>query len=230
MSFDEFKKRLQPFVDELMEMTRSYSREVSLWAVRQAQYLVRWARENPTSVHGLVKLSLIVGAFFCGASFLATIGSPPSITVLWHYLAGMIAVAVPAWFENRIASARWPRFRVLFRGTAIVAPFLAAFFWGRVDTYRHEWAKDDGTADNPNWIDVVDTRYRWSDRLIYQKIIFHRDGDYKERFEVEGPLSPSGKRHGEWKTHFWDWHLKDTSQFYWYGDEISEGEWHLRNR
>jgi hypothetical protein len=44
-----------------------------------------------------------------------------------------------------------------------------------------------------------------------------------------GPLAPSGKPHGEWTVILWKPQDYSTFLWYWYGDQISEGEWHRLN-
>jgi len=72
-----------------------------------------------------------------------------------------------------------------------------------------------------------ETRRRWDDTQIYRRVEWVNPkrpflDDY-----AEGPMSPSGKLHGEWKHVQWEpyreWHT-----WHWYGEEVSEGEWHLR--
>lgn len=46
---------------------------------------------------------------------------------------------------------------------------------------------------------------------------------------ASGGLSSSGKYHGEWSYQFNDPPRFETL-WYWYGEEITEGEWHLRNQ
>jgi hypothetical protein len=58
----------------------------------------------------------------------------------------------------------------------------------------------------------------------------------KRILESAGPMAPSGNPHGMWVDTVYDnseaLDLVGNSRtaFYWYGDEVSEGEWHLRNK
>lgn len=52
---------------------------------------------------------------------------------------------------------------------------------------------------------------------------------------AEGPLSESGKLHGHWVVNVLDnsdedLNLETVHGWFWYGEEITEGEWHLRER
>jgi hypothetical protein len=67
---------------------------------------------------------------------------------------------------------------------------------------------------------------------VYQLAALHKAVGPVDLFEgmcQEGPVSASGKWHGETKTTIWE-PFKQTSGWYWYGEQITEGEWHLRNR
>ena len=62
------------------------------------------------------------------------------------------------------------------------------------------------------------------------------DSDGHWTMSGEGPMSASGKPHGEWENQdlragWWDLPGRGESKtWYWYGEEITEGEWHLRNK
>lgn len=52
-------------------------------------------------------------------------------------------------------------------------------------------------------------------------------------FSSEGPMTATGKPHGEWKTTTWGDHFRSIethNEWHWYGESITEGEWHLRNK
>ena len=85
----------------------------------------------------------------------------------------------------------------------------------RYDFYRDHWETEFGAK-------VTDSIWRWSNEPFYRQI---KDGD----FWASGDLSPTGKKNGEWQflsTKNW----KTESLWYWYDEEITEGEWHLRNK
>lgn len=82
----------------------------------------------------------------------------------------------------------------------------------------------------PKGSDFRDTRYRWSGTITYKRLATN-PRDYEQRIDFEGPMSASGKPHREWKTTIWSKLFAKEghqTQFYWYGEQISEGEWHLR--
>lgn len=56
----------------------------------------------------------------------------------------------------------------------------------------------------------------------------HRWVRFASGGSAEGDFSESGKQHGQWTYVDDDW--KVTHTWYWYGEEITEGEWYLRNK
>lgn len=86
--------------------------------------------------------------------------------------------------------------------------------------------------------EYVDIRRRWDDRIVHRTVTSYRDGSFESWLNpsevMEGPMTPTNKPHGCWET----WTYQNTSpfgliehryQFYWYGEPISEGEWHERS-
>ena len=71
-----------------------------------------------------------------------------------------------------------------------------------------------------------------TDAPVFRTVVLHqREGHMLkglDGIEEEGPLSPSGKWHGQTTVTIWE-PFKRSSKWYWYGEEVSEGEWHLRN-
>ena len=87
--------------------------------------------------------------------------------------------------------------------------------------------------------DIQATRYRdtytrWSHRHIRRKLQSYKSANSIGAFESleyteEGPIAGTGKPHGEWETVVWNPSFDVQHTFYWYGESVSEGEWHLRN-
>jgi hypothetical protein len=115
----------------------------------------------------------------------------------------------------------------------------AVLRWGYYDTYQSKWRNET--------VQYIDTHHRWSQNLIRRKMGFYNTAEaakqdtlgYKEEFSLAGPMAGTGKPHGQWSWTLGLEHRSDAykshqptekTNFYWYGDEISEGEWHLRNR
>lgn len=97
------------------------------------------------------------------------------------------------------------------------------------------WAHSEQTLTRRSWEDVdgnevaeyVDT-YTANNKIAHRKLSIRRLD--KLVYSARGPMSATGKPHGMWQVMRWgdnsrDW---DKPVFYWYGDEITEGEWHLR--
>jgi hypothetical protein len=76
-----------------------------------------------------------------------------------------------------------------------------------------------------------DRRWRWSEAIYWRRPeVRTRDegrgflGTLESR---EGPMTASGKPHGQWTivSHS-DW--RSTLCWFWYGEQVSEGEWRRR--
>lgn len=81
---------------------------------------------------------------------------------------------------------------------------------------------NDGIYDNR----VEHVTRRWNRQWVRGSHRLQRDGSYEH-----GPLTQSGKSHGEWTVvHSVDGKVNVLTFWYWYGDQISEGEWALRNK
>lgn len=99
------------------------------------------------------------------------------------------------------------------RGKWIIAGIVIAFvlflvgteFW----TYRERW--EDGGFHYTQIVRRIDGRPL--------SVFIHGD-DYT----ASGPVSESGKPHGEWSVR--DGGLYSQPKWYWYGEEVTEGEWH----
>ena len=71
-----------------------------------------------------------------------------------------------------------------------------------------------------------DTRNRWTGRIQHRSICTYQDGKLESMFD--GPMTESGKPHGEWSI-IGGSVPPFSKKYYWYGEEISEGEWASRN-
>ena len=96
------------------------------------------------------------------------------------------------------------------------------FAWGYFDTYKEFWKNDR--------VNYIDTYHRWTGRHIYRYISAYETGDStKLSWTADGQLAGTGKLHGKWDYTYWSPNFTHHVQFYWYGEEVTEGEWHLRN-
>lgn len=122
-------------------------------------------------------------------------------------LAGILLVVLAGVLLGAVA--RWPRIWKPGLICGGVLGFVVMIWLGTKRVTIERWTSDSGTR-------IVDRFYGWGHTPYWESL----DSD---NFFSSGPLSPSGKRHGEWTS-------SGRRRWYWYGDEISEGEWHLRNK
>jgi hypothetical protein len=162
-------------------------------------------------------LALIV----CSLAFLLTIRTPPGPFVLVHYLSLMIAVgALASWIATKW-KAKWAG------AIAIVSAIVTAVLWGRSDYYIDHW--DEPTKATPGTIYFTDYIYRGDDKPFYRRL--HIQQKVGGTHHVEGAFSDSGKQHGRWHGYtLSSGGIESHDDWYWYGERVSEGEWHLRNR
>jgi hypothetical protein len=85
-------------------------------------------------------------------------------------------------------------------------------------------------------MDFHDTYKHWSGEFIYRRMSKFYDADksvgsHSLFWRTQGPMAGTGKPHGHWITNkFGDDNPYHKDEFYWYGEEVSEGNWHLRNK
>ena len=112
------------------------------------------------------------------------------------------------------AAARWP---ALSKPALIVGGVLGFVVMVWIGSKRVEVQAWESRAG----VDYVDRFSGWG-RTIYYRTMVHPDGT-----RGSGGMSASGKPHGEW-------YVQDGGRsgkvWFWFGDEITEGEWHLRNK
>jgi hypothetical protein len=129
-------------------------------------------------------------------------------------LAGAGATVIFA-RRSGIRKAKW---------IGVLLTLAAVFAWGYFDTYERTWHNDN--------VRFRDTYSRWGGNLVYRDLeIFENDA--RQGLPVvseEGPMAGTGRPHGAWEVTIRKPDLRIKTQFYWYGEEIEEGEWYLRNR
>lgn len=89
-----------------------------------------------------------------------------------------------------------------------------------VERYDAVWVAEDG-------VEYHDIHRRLGDQIIYRTMRFKDPGDTGYTV-LEGPMVGRTKPHGEWVRRTPDGQVVYT--WVWYGDVISEGEWHEKNR
>lgn len=172
-------------------------------------------RDAPIQWRALKWTSAFGGCFFAWA----VTSWSPSAWVIVNYVAllgasGCLVV---------LARMRWPAHaRRASWGAAAVGLGIIVFL-GWFDRYDERWTNDRG-------IHYTDTHGRFSSRWRCRRIIGGPNSYFRS---MHGPMTESGRTHGQWT--YWS---KDSSgpnlgfseTWYWYGEKITEGEWHLRNK
>jgi hypothetical protein len=161
---------------------------------------------------------VLVGAFvmWCLAS-----NSPQPVGTLC-YLAIIL-------FTTAVAAMVWRRSPTLSTSLVVATSgffaILAIYAFAQIDTYEEHF--DEGEiAGNV-------TYEFWTNQPVREYARIYAD-DSKADLVVtrEGPLSGDPREwHGKWDFTFWDpADIRWESRYYWYGEEVSQGEWQLRNR
>ena len=209
--------------------------------------LKSWSLWDPEALQPLWPVVAVLGfvAFVC---WIATMGLPPERGPLKCYCAlivacvsGTLAVCMK-WFSRRVFW--WAMPAILFVAVALFARF---------DWYQSVWvneqdpetgeytqrpAGDDRglTEYAGRTVRYIDTYRRWGRRLVYRELRVIPAGEtllsscFKFEHCSEGPMSESGKPHGAWTYEERRDGYKMTHLWFWYGEEITEGDWHLRNK
>lgn len=130
-------------------------------------------------------------------------------------LCGYLAIFAAGWLAHRLQSRSSGRVRAATVSMSAVA--LATCLFAMTDVRVERWESEAGLI-------FIDTHSRFSRTPLYREIL-----DRSSLSSFEGPLAETGKPHGKWVM-FNSSTLQTTYHFYWYGEDVSEGEWHLRNR
>lgn len=194
---------------------------VSVPPIIPAESIAQSASKNVDVPPDYMKIGWGVGFAICLLTFLFTIRTPPGPGVIVHYLGLMFAVGMVA---ARLAERLVPKWTV---AVAFVVALIAAYLWLRSDYSMRHWTRR--TEANDGRLDYTDYTYRLNDdRPFYRDMWFTPDKG--ESFHLRGGFSESGKRHGQWiRVSAADAYIPQ-SDWFWYGEQVSEGEWHLRNK
>jgi hypothetical protein len=166
--------------------------------------------------------SILVAAFYLGNSA----GGPmEKRSSFWECVSlSLFACAISAIIYFR----RQRPWRIIAAVSVVAAYWIYCKVDG--DTYRTHYTDPQGNS-------VDEVRMSWGDRpawrSIHEKVLKLGDDDDIFRWSHrEGPLSPSGREHGKWTWRYatgpatgWE-----RTYWYWYGDEVTEGEWMLRSK
>ena len=132
---------------------------------------------------------------------------------LFSYLGLTAAVAAATLWRLR----RTPAKPGLIIGVGIGVGIAALLIFGWNDTYDREFLDDD--------FETTVTYSRWGRTPLFEDSQSRRGKPY---FVARGALAPSGKRHGRW--YVWAAGSRSEYAWYWYGEIVTEGEWHRRDR
>jgi hypothetical protein len=84
------------------------------------------------------------------------------------------------------------------------------------------WISDDGLRD------YADTYGYWSGKM-QNRSVYERNQDDEGVSLSHGPMSETETLHGEWTISIFKPEYRSKKIYFWYGDEVSEGEWHTRS-
>lgn len=136
--------------------------------------------------------------------------------------AALIAVVISPFRRRWLTLAAW----------GLVICWLG--YWAAYDTYTIRWSGERA--------DYVDRYHRWTGRHlertvdIYSVVGYEHDANgvlkpkLERRITESGPMSSSGKPHGRWQRIRWRPDFDISTVHYWYGEEVPEGTWMLRNK
>lgn len=156
---------------------------------------------------------LLAGA----GAWILTLTQPPGLLSMLHYFGLMTAVVAGGYRLASMTSIRW--LATAGWGAAIAA----ALLWRQYDVFVHRWEKQ---ADDGSRLIYYDWKRRGEWEPYYRDFLkSYPDGTH---YSTEGGFSDSGKQHGEWRSYTSGVGIEH--QWYWYGEPISEGEWHLRSK
>lgn len=168
-------------------------------------------------------------AIFFSAVFIATAYRPPGLKELLSYLALFVVTICGVYFAfARLDAALGDRLplRGLRGGRWVLAIFMAFAItkgFAQIDFYFERWSQTSDSGAKYSYVDKTSRR----GRLLNRSVTVRQDG--QPTICYEGGFSESRKRHGPWtEMSYDDFHV--TRTWYWYGEEVSEGEWHKLNR
>jgi hypothetical protein len=150
------------------------------------------------------------------------------------------------WRAGRWLRDRWRRPALRYLALGIVLGVVADRGWQayRGDgTYERDWCswidtktgeRQEGAWPNAEHsfrdVDVYHDRFeRGTNRVVYRRFahLGHKGMFEGDARSAEGPMSEGGRVHGHWVQTTWE-PYSQTHVWYWYGEEVGEGGFHLR--
>lgn len=172
------------------------------------------------------KYPIFLVLLFLGQVFF--IEDPPPLGLL-NYLFLSLSLLGCSVLIARFVNHRKQIFPKLTRTGLLLISLLCIWYYAKNDTYTERIQEDNGTL-------IINTHKFWAfPSLIYQWISIR--GEYLN-MTAEGPCatrkgSYQTERHGMWNFSSWGQstnYFKQEYRWYWYGDEITEGEWISRKK
>jgi hypothetical protein len=203
-----------PMVFKPAELS-SADKRASIAEAAEGYILATTVVPGPRPYGEIAKVNAKCGIFI-GLLLLLALRQAPSFLIVIPYFGILLIVASSV----VLLSTRFPAVRsktgklVAFFAAGLMIWILAGF-----DQYDESREKDG--------VKAVTTFSRWG-RTPLKRSITVKEGD--GFYWTSGPLSASGKPHGEWKNLGIGVGAFKSREWYWYGEEITEGEWHLRNK
>ena len=194
--------------------------------------ITRWLRES-TAAAG-------VACVFASLFWLGGLGQPLGPFVFCHYAA----LGVACWFLCDAIRRQWIK-RACRRVWYLVPIAAVLFTFWSLDVYEQvwtnvksqKWDKPDLQLQGDHHCDpdlegreytvYCDSRRRWSDVIYWRSMTTHHP--HSPTWTSKGPMTATNKPHGHWTGFLWS-DFESRDYWYWYGDEVTEGEWNLRNR
>jgi hypothetical protein len=190
---------------KLIELTNDFKSPLLEWIQCFKNPLIK------AQISSFINRLLIIAGI---PAWLFTIGCYPGPLILIHY-GSLIAVFVGA---IRVCAEKWGQKRALIYKIGMVLSIYLIILYGKHDQYTERWTDQQGNIFH-------DTVSRFGFRLIDRDVYFKDGGNASGSFVGE----EESKKHGKWI--YWSAGLRDREEkFYWYGEEISEGDWYLRNK
>ena len=149
--------------------------------------------------------------------WLFTLQQEPGIASSLHY--GFLILALAGFYMigvNKLPKdLKYKKYlKILF----IVIGFYLISWYKKHDYYQIRWTNEKGD-------EYLDTYKRSNSKDVQERSVSFKNGDSaRGSFVNETEM----KKHGRWIYVGADYHVE--YEYYWYGEEISEGEWFLRNK
>jgi hypothetical protein len=200
-----------------------------------------WLLQRPISTKVVVTVGIVSLIWWLGG-----MRQEPGPWVFAHY----ISLGLACWCLCE--TIRRCCFNRTYRRALYLLPVAAALLtYGNFDGYEDMWIKVDQGWDKPaleikghvpldsdlmqfERTEFRDYRWRWSGSIYWRDIAGYRKTKFLPDWDTKGPMTATNRPHGHWITQTGIFgepnEFKIINIWYWYGEEISEGEWHLRTK